>query len=575
MPKTKAKSADSAPRLGRRIDAALGKIPCDWIVKGVRFLDVFHAKWREGDVAFIDGYIVGIEPGLKGKREVDGKNKFLVPGFIDAHVHVESSLMTPGYFEQSVLPRGTTTAICDPHELTNVKGKKALSYFLKWAERLQLDLRVMLSSCVPSTDLETNGAGKVAASALLPFARHPKVLGLAEMMNIPGVLNKETDVLKKLTAFSGMKLDGHAPLVHGRELSAYAAAGISSCHESTELAEAQEKLTKGIAVWIREGSVAKDLAALVPLLNMATSSSVGFCTDDRNPLDIFREGHIDYLLRQAIRQGVPPEIVFRSASWTVARHYGLKEKGAVAPGYEGDLCLLGDMNEVAVEKVWRAGHLVGEKNSTSPAKNEFEKSVRVSIPEARELEGPGGLVHVIGVRPGKILTEHLVEDSTASGVARLTVLERHGKKRKPANAYVRGFGKKLTGAIGSSVGHDSHNLIVVGSDTNDMRVAIQALAKCGGGFVVVSGGKPIAILELPVGGLMSTGGPKEVSRALVSLHEASRAIGCELPEPFLQLAFLSLPVIPSLKLTDKGLVDVKQFRIIPVEAESSRAVGIA
>lgn len=546
-------------------EAALGKQPCDLLLQNVKFLDVFSCRWVEGEIAIKDGYIVGIEPGLKAKRRVNGKGRRLVPGFIDAHVHIESSLMVPEDFQRVVLPRGTTTAICDPHEITNVIGVEGLRYFLDAASGLGLDLRVMLSSCVPATHMETNGGGEVRAEDLLPLAKHPKALGLAEMMNVPGVLHGDPLVWDKLLAFQGGNIDGHCPLLRGQELSAYAISGVASCHESSSAKEAAEKLRKGIACWIREGSVAKDLEALAPLLTLATSTSMGFCTDDRNPLDIAREGHIDHLIRGAIRAGVPAEVAYRAASFSVARHYGLRRLGAIAPGYRADLVLLDDARRCEVAGVWQSGILAQERESASAPKASFANTVKAVLPAAEALRGPEGLVHVIGIEEGKILTKHLVEKSSAPGVSRLSVLERYGKGSPPANGYVRGFGE-LKGAIASSVGHDSHNLIVVGVDPADMRAALASLLECGGGFSVVKNGKVLARLPLPFGGLMSTAGAKSIARSLKELHEASRSVGCVLPEPFLQLAFLSLPVIPSLKLTDRGLVDVERFELISVSA---------
>jgi len=552
----------SFPRL---TEAALGKIPCDLLLKNVKYFDVFSCRWVSGDIAIVDGHIVGVEPGLKAKKTVNGKGRKLVPGFIDAHVHIESSLMVPQDFQNVVLPRGTTTAVCDPHEITNVIGVEGLKYFLESSTRLGMDLRVMLSSCVPATHMETNGGGEVKASDLVALAAHPKALGLAEMMNIPGVLHGDPIVWDKLHAFQGGNIDGHCPLLSGKELSAYAISGVSSCHESSSAPEAAEKLRKGISCWIREGSVAKDLEALAPLLTLATSTSMGFCTDDRNPLDIAEEGHIDHLIRGAIRSGVSIEVAYRAASWSVARHYGMKRVGAIAPGYRADLVLLGDARRCEIEQVWKSGIAVEDLNIESLTAPTFANTVRTTLPAAEDLRGPEGRVHVIGVKRGKIITEHLVGDSKDRGVSRLSVLERYGRGSRPANGYARGFGK-LNGAIASSVGHDSHNLIVVGADPVDMRAALASLIECGGGFSVVKNGEVQARLALPFGGLMSGAGAKSIAGSLRKLHKASSAIGCELPEPFLQLAFLSLPVIPSLKLTDRGLVDVEQFKIIGVSA---------
>jgi len=567
-----------ADALRRRLRAAQGQDPCDLVLRNVRWLDVFTCEFVAGDVAIKDGVVVGLLPGLRGTREIDGRGAHVVPGFIDAHVHLESSLLVPESFQRAVLPHGTTTAVCDPHELANVQGVPGIQFFLDAAERMTrggkagLDLRVMVSSCVPATSFETNGAGVLDASMLTPLLGHPKTLGLAEVMNVPGVLSGDPLVVDKLAAFDGRPLDGHAPLVRGQALSAYACAGITTCHESSELGEAQEKLRNGIAVWIREGSVAKDLDALAPLLTLATSTSIGFCTDDRNPLDIAHEGHLDWLVRSAIKKGVPPEVVYRSASWSVARHYGLagparnaERIGAIAPGFRADLVVLDDLATCAIRDVLAAGTLVRELETDRPAFERPPNTIRAAIPEARDLEGPDGMVHVIGVRAGRILTDRHVARHDAPGVRRLSVLERHGKGRKPANGYVSGFGE-IDGAIASSVGHDSHNLVVVGKDANDMRAALACLAEVGGGFCVVKGGNVLARLPLPLGGLMSLEEPAAIARTLEELRAASKAIGCELPEPFLQLAFLSLPVIPSLKLTDHGLMDVDAFKLIDVRA---------
>jgi adenine deaminase len=557
-------------KLRRRIDAAMGRQPCDLVLRNARYFDVFSACFREGEIAIADGVIVGLESGRRAARVIDLSGKSVVPGFIDAHVHVESSMMLPSAFESAVLPHGTTTAICDPHELANVVGVPGLRYFLSAAEGLSLDLWVMLSSCVPATQLETNGGGSIDAAALAHLASHPRALGLAEMMSFLGLLAGEEGILDKLVAFGARPLDGHCPLLMGGSLSAYAASGVSSCHEASRLDEAQEKLTRGMAVWIREGSVAKDLRALAPLLTLQSSTSVGFCTDDRNPFDIAGEGHIDYLVRTAIRLGVAPEAVYRAASWSAAQHYGLtrgeKRFGAVAPAYQADLVILDDVPTCAIAAVLKGGRLVSELPEASPSPAELTGTMRASVPNAEELVGPSGMVHVIVIIPGKIITERRILRSNDAGVLRLSVLERHGHGGRPANAYVTGLGP-LEGAIASSVGHDSHNLIVVGSDVGDMRSALAALIASGGGFCVVQNGAVLAHMPLEQAGLMSSSGdPAELARAIRQLKDASRAIGCTLDDPFLQLAFLSLPVIPSLKLTDRGLVDVDRMAIIDVRA---------
>lgn len=547
-----------------RLDAAQGRIPCDLVIRNVRYLDVYHCEWRTGDIAIADGTIVGIEPGLRGMREIDGRGKWLVPGFIDAHVHVESSMMVPDQFQRAVLSKGTTSAVCDPHELANVVGVDGIEYFLEAAEQLALDLFVMLSSCVPATHLETNGGGTIGGSELANLLFKPRAIGLAEVMNVPGVLNKDPEVLNKLSAFSFGPMDGHCPLLSGQALSAYVSTGISSCHETSRLEEAREKLTKGMSVWIREGSVAKDLRTLAPALTLATSTSIGFCTDDRNPLDIGHEGHIDHLVRGAIALGVPETVAYRSASWSVARHYGLLRRGGISPGHIADLILLDDARNCAISTVFKGGVDVRELAFRKVTAAQITNTVKAAAPEEADLRAPEGRVHVIRVEAGKIITGRAIMNHGDPGVLRLSVLERYGHGSKPANAWVTGFGDRMHGAIASSVGHDSHNLIVVGDTTADMRQALSAVISMGGGFAVVRDGAVIASVALPFGGLMCELAPQVLARELETLRAASQRIGCELPEPFLQLAFLSLPVIPELKLTDKGLVDVNEFRVIDV-----------
>jgi adenine deaminase len=566
-----ASSNKSDPRsIHRRVQAATGQIECDTVLKNVNYLDVFSCDWRQGDISIIDGTIVGLEPGLKGSREFDCQDRFVVPGFIDAHVHIESSLLLPFHFQSVVLPRGTTTAICDPHEIANVKGVTGIQYFLGNAAQMDMDLWVMLSPCVPTSHLETNGGGEIDSTLLSSLVQHPNALGLAEITNIPGFLSGDREILKKISDFSRRRIDGHCVGLRGQPLSAFATAGISSCHESSDIDEAREKLSKGLNVWIREGNASKDVHTLGPLLELANSTSIGFCTDDRGFLDIMNQGHIDYLVRETVNMGAAsPEVVFRSASWTVARHYGLDvghhRVGAIAPGYQADLLVLGDYNTVAIEKVMKAGRFSDEIEKKNPVAYK-ENTVRTVLPEAKDLEGPSGHVHVIEIEEKKIITGRSVKSHDEKGVARLSVLERYGKKSKPANAYVSGFGEKLHGAIASSVAHDSHNLIVVGDRAEDMRVALAAIIETGGGFAVVQNGKLLARLPLSFGGLMSNENPETIRQALAELEKAAHAVGCALADPFLQLGLLSQPVVPALKLTDKGLVDVAEAKIIAVKA---------
>ena len=560
--------------LHSRIDASQGRIPCDLTLTNAKYFDVFTCSWKVGALSIFDGMIVGVDAPLPAKRTIDLKGAAVVPGFIDAHVHVESSLMTPSEFEKNVISRGTTAAICDPHEIANVVGTRGIEWFLKCAENTKLDLRVMLSSCVPASHLETNGAGTITGKDLAPFQNHRKVLGLAEMMNFPGVIHNDPEVISKLEQFAHQRIDGHSPLLKGQALSSYLVGGASSCHECVFLDEAAEKVSKGMSVWIREGSVARDLENLIPLLKMETSTSVGFCTDDRNPLDIREQGHLDYLVRESIKRGTAPELAFRAASWSVSRHYSIDKNdqhgnirmGAIAPGYVANLVVLDDIHTVAIREVYQKGIAASELQFNTLPEHTFFDSIKISNLSEADFIAPKGRVHIIDVLAGKILTDRHIGNHDDRGVAQLTVIERYGHFQKPANGYVHGFGENFKGAIASTVGHDSHNLILVGTNSTDMKIAAEALARTGGGFCVVQNGAVLSQLALPIGGLMTSQSSSEIHHQLTSLKKAAHQIGCELHEPFLQLAFLSLPVIPSLKLTNLGLVDVDAFKLISVTA---------
>ncbi len=566
---------DSAA-IARAVDQGRGSAPADLVLKNGRFLDLVGGDLVASDIAVCADRIVGTFDSYTGVREIDIRGKVVVPGFIDTHLHVESSLVTPREFERCVLPHGVTTAIWDPHELANVLGTAAFDYALAAADASVMDLRVQLSSCVPSTDhLETSGA-RIAAEDLVSFLTHPKVLGLAEFMNFPGVLAKDPDVLSKLAAFARRHIDGHAPLLRGRDLNGYIAAGIRTEHEATTAEEALEKLRKGMTVLIREGSVSKDLAALAPILTERHSPFLAFCTDDRNPLDIEDEGHLDYLIRTAIRLGASPLAAYRTASWSAARAFGFFDRGLVAPGHRADLVVLDDLDDCRISAVFSAGRLVGEplfdgRTAPEPIGRGSLKARRVT---AEDFRTPGSWpsTPVIGVVPGRIITERLQMTLPYRGgerridlgqdVVKVAVIERHGKTGGIGRAFVHGFGMKR-GAIASSVGHDSHNITVVGGDDADMAVAVNRVSEIEGGFVVAEGGEVRAEIALPMAGLMSLRSHEEVCAALRPLKAAAKALGVGLPEPFLQVAFLPLPVIPHLKITDKGLVDVDRMALIP------------
>jgi adenine deaminase len=560
--------------LGRWIDQALGRGAADLVIKGVRFLNVATGELDRGDIAICGDWIVGTHNAYRGVREIDGRGRIAVPGFIDTHVHIESSLVTPFEFERAVLPRGTTTAICDPHEIANVLGRDGVRYFLDAALALRITLKVQLSSCVPATSLETAGAC-LDATDLIALRDHPAVLGLAEMMNFPGVLAKDEAVLDKLVAFAGWHVDGHAPLVRGYDLNAYLAAAIRTDHESTSFEEGQEKLRKGMHVLMREGSIAKDVAALAPLLTARTWPFLAFCTDDRNPLEIIDEGHIDHAIRKAIGRGVPPLVAYRAASCGAARAFGLSDRGQIAPGRRADIVLLDDLESCAVAEVICAGAVVDDTAFEGrPAATRVGRDSIRREPVAPELfavpaAGPSG--PVIGAIENSLLTEHLTLElpyrgglrlpDPAQGVHKLCVLERHGRGGTIGRGFVKGFGA-LTGALATSIGHDSHNLIVVGDNDGDMGRAVNRLIELQGGCVAVAGGEVRGELPLPIAGLMSDRPFEEVAARLRELRTVAREMGSAMAEPFLQLAFLPLPVIPHLKLTDLGLVDVDRFELI-------------
>ncbi len=560
--------------LERQIDQALGRHPADLVVRNARILNLVNGELQSGDIAVCGSTIVGTLDSYQGREEIDAQGRVAVPGFIDSHVHCESTLVTPGEFDRCVLPHGVTTAVCDPHEICNVLGLVGLQYFLDSAEGTVMDLRVQLSSCVPATALETSGA-RLTAADLVPHRHHRKVIGLAEFMNVPGVLNKDPECMEKLAAFHGQHIDGHAPLLSGRSLNAYLSCGIRNCHETTNLAEGREKLAKGMQVLIREGSVSKDLGALAPLISEFSSPFLGLCTDDRNPLDIHEEGHLDFLVRRAIALGAPVAAVYRAASWSAARGFGLTDRGLIAPGFLADFLLLDDLETCAIHSVFRRGRRVtpesfAERAFPAPPGGNTIRLQPVTA-ETFAVPASGPATPVIGIIPGKILTEHLQASvpyrngqrhaDPEHDLLKVCVLERHGRNGNVGRGFVKGFGFRR-GALASSVGHDSHNICVVGANDDDMAVAVNRLRELGGGFVAVQGGRVLGELALPFAGLMSLEPFETVRRDLYSLRSAVQSMGCTLSEPFLHLAFLALPVIPHLKITDFGLVDVDRFELV-------------
>lgn len=557
------------------IDQARGRRPADLVLRGGRVLDTVTGDFLTGDVAICGDRVAGICDRYEGLRVIDVSGRILVPGFIDTHLHIESSCVTPFEFDRCVCPKGVTTAICDPHEIANVAGVEGIRYFLDASAHTLMDIRVQLSSCVPSTAMETAGA-RLEVFDLLPLMDHPAVIGLAEFMNYPGVIAKQPAALAKLAAFQGRHIDGHAPLLGGKDLNAYISAGILTEHEATTLDEAREKLRKGMRILIREGSVSKDLEELTPLITERNSPYICFCTDDRNPLDIGEHGHLDHMIRTAIARGADVLAVYRAASLSAAEAFGLKDRGQIAPGKRADIVVLDDLATCRAELVICGGRVVDDaafaaRGSVPPV---ARQSVKAPPIHAASFRTAGNRVEtpVIGILPGKIITRHLTETilpqdgdkrpDIARDLAKIAVIERHGKNGNIATWFVRGF-QIQRGAIASTVCHDHHNIAVVGIDYGDMALAANRLQEIEGGFVVVDAGRVVAELALPIAGLMSLEPFETVRERLFALRQAARGIGVALEEPFLQLAFLALPVIPHLKITDHGMVDVDRFEVMP------------
>jgi adenine deaminase len=568
--------------LRRRIAVGAGRESADLVLKNCQALDVFSGLWVKGDIAISDGWIAGIGESYRGKREVDCFGKYVVPGFIDAHVHIESTMMLPSEFARAVLPHGTTSIIWDPHEIANVFGVAGLEWAIECAQNCAVDLFVMLSSCVPSSKFENSGA-TISAEDLQKLKHSPHVLGLAEMMDFPSVINGNDNVLDKLLAFADKPRDGHSPLLMGKDLNAYIAGGVSTCHEVCTLEEAQQKLSRGMRVMIREGSVAKNASTMVELLSDYSSPHCFLCTDDRNPLDIANEGHLDFILRLAMQRGVRPEVAYRSVSHSAALHYGLTDRGAVAPGHIADLVILDDLQQVKIFDVLKFGRSAKDpdwKWPASPAAPSDESlKIKPYIADCLAVKATTTTrtvkANAIGVIPNQILTTHTVVElpvlnslvQTTNKVQKIAIFERHKATGNIGIGFVTGF-DIVAGAIASSVAHDAHNIGVIGSDDQLMLRAVEEIKRLNGGIVVIGAdGQVLAQLALPVAGLMSKKTFDELVPEILALRTAVKQLGCPLEEPFLQMSFLALPVIPTLKITDLGLVDVNNQKIIPVLVE--------
>ncbi len=568
--------------LERFVAVAQGKHPAALVVRDAQIYQSFAGQFRKGDIAIEQGYIAGLGD-YRGQDTIDAAGRYALPGFIDGHVHIESSLLSPAEFARAVVPTGTTTVVTDPHEIANVAGLTGIRYMMAAAEHLPLDTFFTLPSCVPATEMEDSGA-RLTAADLEPLLDDPRVLGLAEMMNVPGVLSGAPVVYDKLTMRRGMRIEGHAPGLMGKALMGYAAAGISSDHECVTAQEGQARLEAGMYLQIREGSAARNFSALRPVVNEHTAPFCMFVTDDRLPADILARGHINSILKSAVEAGLPLSLAVNMATVNPARYFGLKERGVLAPNRLADILLFdgdGSWRPFLVLKngivVAREGRLlVGMPTADFPA---LLKTVNIAPVSRRDLmiSLPRKRAHVIGLVPHQLLTEkRVVEVKTEQGMAvadpardilKLAVIERHHATGRVGLGLLQGYGLQR-GAIASTVGHDSHNIIVVGANDEDMLTAIRELERIEGGFAIAAGGEVLASLALPIGGLMTPQDAQTVAEENAWLTQTARRLGVnEEYDPLMTLAFLSLPVIPALKLTDRGLVDVLSGKILPVAAE--------
>ena len=564
------------------IKAAHGEKEADILLTNVKIVNVFSGEIVAGNIAVADGYIVGFG-SYSAKKIVDMKGRFVCPGFVDSHFHIESSMTCITEFARAVIPSGTTTVIADPHEIANVLGADGINYMLESSKNQPMNIYFTLSSCVPATDMETSGA-KLGVDELLPFISNDRIVALAEMMNYPGVIYRDPEVLKKieLAKIHRKPVDGHAPGLTGKDLYAYIAAGISSDHECTTAGEAREKLDAGMHIMIREGTAAKNLSSLIPIINERSSRRIMWCADDRHPYDIMQHGHIDSMVRRAIKSGIDPVVAIQMATINPAEYFGINDIGAIGPGRRADLLVFSDIHNLRIEQVYTSGILVAENSQMSP-----EISMPVSIPSKPSMNVKldaidfsitvkSNHIRVIDVVPDQVITAQSVLEVSTSGnkavadisrdILKIAVIERHTGSGNMGKGFVRGFGLKK-GALASSVAHDSHNIIVVGTNDEDMKEAVLGVVKMGGGLAAVCDNKICASLALPVAGLMSLEPLTVVNEKLDNIFKSARELGSALHDPFMALSFLALPVIPELKLTDKGLVDVRQFRIVPLFAD--------
>lgn len=567
--------------LSRRLSVARGDEPADLVVKGGRVLSVFTAELLEADVAVCDGYVAGVGLGYAGRDEFDATGLIVLPGFIDGHMHIESTKLMPDQFARAVLPHGTTTAVIDPHEIANVFGLDGVRALLRTAQGVPLDLYVMVSSCVPASSFESSGATVTADEIAAFLQEEPRALGVAEMMDFPGVVGGSEDTVAKVVAAGDRHIDGHAPGLSGKALNAYLAAGVRSDHECTTFEEALEKRRLGMWIMIREGSAARNLEALLPLVLRFGPSNCMLCTDDREPDDLLADGHIDAVMRKAVALGCPPDQAVIMGTLNAARYHRLYGHGAVAPGYVADIVVVPDLRGFRPAAVWRRGRMVAADGrplvvaSTEVPPEWMRGSVRVRrLVPADFGVAANGRVRVIGVEAGEIVTRALVDEpgrrngeavaDPARDLAKIAVVERHRATGRMGVGFVRGFGLRR-GALASTHAHDAHNVVVVGMEDADMAAAVNRLAEIGGGQVAVDGGRVVGEVACPIGGLLSDRPAEEVAEAVRLMAESVQGLGATLPSPFMAMSFLALSVVPELRITDRGLVDTVRFELVPLE----------
>lgn len=556
----------------RIIAVAAGREKADLVLKNAKYLNVFSNEFLCGDIAVANGLIAGVGK-YDGKTEIDVSGKLVLPGFIDAHIHLESSMVTPAEFAKAVVAHGTTTVITDPHEITNVMGIDGVEYMIQASQSLPIDVHFMMPSCVPATEIDESGA-ELDCKDIDLYLDNKKVLGLAEMMNYVGVINGDKNVLSKIVTSQAhhKKIDGHAPELSGNDLNAYIAAGVYSDHECSTFENALEKLRKGQFIMIREGTAAHNLKALMPLLTQQYYSRCMFATDDKHPSDLLYGGHIDYIVKQALKNGADPIVALKTATHHAARYFLLNNKGAIAPGYLADIVVVNNLEDFNVETVFKRGKLVfdGEvKDFSAPTVDEklaqkcFDTFHLDSVtPSSFKVDGKLGLIGLVG---GELLTRNLGtadKIDVENDILKIACIERHKGTNHIGVGYVKGYSLK-SGAVATSVAHDSHNIITVGCNDDDIAVAVNAIKDSKGGIAVVENGKIKALLELPIAGLMSDEPLTTVNEKLENAKSSAYELGADKSiDPFMTLSFLSLPVIPSLRITTKGVFDAENWKML-------------